>query len=133
MSVQLFNGPLTNTNKFSKWLELVNGELSLTWQLTTSGGPTLLTWFLQYTDDPTGASPVISQEVDEQDTGKGVVSMAKVTRTFNENNATTGLSDGSHVLSTQFTRQPQYARVAMLASAGAAVVKLTASSGNLVP
>lgn len=133
MSVQLFNGTLSGAFQASAWLLLTAEELPLTWQLTTSSGPTVVKFFLEFTDDPTkGASTIAAREVDEQDTGNGVITMAKVIRTFNENGLTTGLADGAHVLSTQFVRQGAYARVQVEVTSGAATLKLTASSGTLV-
>lgn len=133
MSVPLFKSTLNGAFQPSSWL-LINGqEVPLVWQLTTSSGPTVILYFLEFTDDPTkGAATIAAREVDEQDTGNGVVTMAKVTRTFNENGATTGLADGSHVLATQFVRQGSYVRVQAKVTAGAATLTLTASTGQTV-
>jgi hypothetical protein len=133
MSVQLFNGTVPGAFAPSQWLLLDSEQLTLTWQLVTTGGPTVVLFFLEFTSDPTqGANTVAAREVDEQDTGNGVVLMAKVTRQFDENNASTGLADGTHVLSTQFVRQAPFVRVQMEVTAGAATLLLTAASGSLV-
>ena len=132
MSVQLFNATLGGALQPSSWLLITGEEVPLVWELTTNGGPTVIQFFLEFTDDPTkGAATIAAREVDEQDTGNGVVTMAKVTRTFNENGLTTGLADGSHKLATQFVRQGSYVRVQVQVTAGAASLTLTASSGSL--
>jgi hypothetical protein len=127
--VLLFNGTLGAGFKPSSWLQIAAEEITLAFHLVTSGGPTTINWFLEFTDDPTG-TPIASREVDEQDTGNGVVTMSKVLRTFKENGGA-ALADGVHDLSTQFTRQTPYVRLQIQVTAGVAAAKITSSTGSL--
>ena len=128
--VLMFNGTLGAGFKASSWLQIAAEEVTLAFHLATSTGPTAINWFLEFSDDPTPKSPIASREVDEQDTGNGVITMSKVLRTFKENGGA-NLADGTHDLSAQFTRQAPYVRFQIQVTTGAATAKVTSSTGSI--
>jgi hypothetical protein len=136
VSEQLFKAPLTGTFKPSRYLLLTADEMTLFWTLVTvkGGDPgTVVEWYLEFTDNPVVKNATWFREVDEQDTGLGVVKMSKAVRTFNENNASTGLQDGTHLLSTQLVRKAPFGRVQARVTAGAATATITTPSGSTPP
>lgn len=130
MAILLFNKPLTGAFVPTIWLTITAEQLTLAFHLVTSGGPTAVDFYLEFTDDPTGPAPVASREVDNQDTGNGAITMSKVIRTFQENGGAK-LTDGTHDLERQFPCQPPFARLQIRVSAGAATARITSSSGEL--
>lgn len=110
---------------------MIEGErVTLQWKITTVD-PVTLVWYLEFTDgDPNDSATDWFREVDEQDTGAGVVSMAAVLRTFNDNGGTAGLAAGGK-FSCQFVRQAQFVHIVMRASVGGANVTITAPFGSL--
>lgn len=125
----LKNKTLTGNFVPSQALFMSSTDLTLFWTLVTSGGPSTVEFYLEFSDDPTNASNWF-QEVDEQDTGVGVVKMSKAIRTFYEN-AGAALADGTHRLCTQFVRRAQFARIQSRVTAGAAVANIVAPFGSL--
>lgn len=94
---------------------------------------TIITWYLEFTDgNPNDSSTEWFREVDEQDAGAGVVTMAEVTREFIDNagNAAGGLSAGTFRFSCQFVRQAQFVRLQAVSNA-AVVVTVSAPFGSL--
>jgi hypothetical protein len=136
VSVILFKPKsLTNVFKPSGYLLLTADEMTLFWTLATLKGldpATVVEWYVEFTADPTGKTPVWFREVDEQDTGLGVVKMSKAVRTFNENNAT-GLADATHNLSTQLVRKAPFGRVQARVTAGAAIATIIVPAGSTPP
>lgn len=130
MPIQLFNKPLTGSFVPSGPLGLTADQLTLAFHLVTTGGPTAVDFYIEFTDDPTPKVPIWSREVDEQDTGNGAVTMSKVIRTFQEEGGAK-LADGTHDLSCQFSRQAPFARLQIRVSAGAASALITSSSGEI--
>lgn len=129
-SVTLYsNKTLTGAFQPSDFLMLAGAEMTLFWKLTTTGGPTTVEFYLEFTDDPTGKTPSWFQEVDEQDTGVGVIKMSKTVRTFYENGGA-ALADGVHRLSTQFVRKAPFGRIQARVTAGAASALVTTPSGS---
>lgn len=128
--ISLFNGKLPAAFAPTVWMTVVGDKIPLTFHLVTSGGPTAVDFYLEFTDDPTLKVPVASREVDEQDIGNGVVTMSKVIRTFQENNGGT-LQNGTHDLSCQFVRLAPFARLQIRASAGTAIAKIDCSAGQV--
>lgn len=107
-------------------LTLVAEQLTLFWTLVTTGGPTTVVWFVEFSDDLDDWF----QEVDEQDIGSGNVKMSVALRTFQENGGA-GLADGTHTLSTQLVRRAQFARVQVKVTAGAAKATVVAPTGEV--
>ena len=105
--------------------------MSLQWTLVTTGGPTTVNYYLEFTDEnPNDSASAWFREVDEADNGTGTVKMSKVVRTFAENGGAS-LADGTHQLSCQFVRQAQFVRLQVSVSAGAAVVTIDAPFGSI--
>lgn len=127
MVVTLLQKALNGSFQASGYVMITNNMLTLDWDITSSGGPTTLQWYLEFTSDPINGK--WHREVDEQDAGKGVVSMAEVVRTF-VNNGGTALADGTVGYSTQFTRQEAFARIQARVTAGAATVVVTCPSST---
>lgn len=121
MSVTLVNGTLTGSFVASKYVLLPSDKLTLAFHLVTSGGPSAVQWFPEFSDD------LVSwfREVAEEDAAGGVVLMPKTIRTFADN-AGTQLADGTHDLSVQLIRQGKFARLQMAVTAGAATALVTA-------
>jgi len=117
---------LTSGVKASQPLMLVGGVLTLDFMLVTTSGPSTVTFYLEFSED----NKTWYREVAEEDAGKGVVQMPKVVRTITDNNSTT-LADGTHLVSCQFTRQAQFARVQAAVAVGACVMSLSAPFGTL--
>jgi len=112
----------------SKGLMIAGDTLTLNFLLACSGGPSTVTFFLEFSED----GKTWFAEVAEEDAGKGVVSMPKVVRTLADNNATNIADNAAFAISCQFKRRMLIARVQMAVSAGAAVVtSLTAPYGTI--
>lgn len=112
--------------KPSKGLMLSGDTLTLNFLMACSGGPSTVTFFLEFSEDAT----TWFAEVAEEDAGKGVVSMPKVIRTLTDNNSTAIADNAAFAVSCQFKRRMLMARVQMAVSAGACVVtSLTAPYG----
>lgn len=127
MSVVIFKQKVLNgTFRPSQPLLLTSGEMTLFWSVVASAGPTTLQFYLEFSDDQV----TWFQEVDEQDTGSGVVKMSKAIRTFYENGGA-ALANGTHKLSTQFVRKAPFARVQARVTAGAAQINVTAPAGSI--
>ena len=114
---------LTLTGSFvpSRYVLIPAEKLTLAFHLVTSGGPSTVSWFPEFSDDLT----TWFREVAEEDAAGGIVLMPKTIRTFADN-AGTQLADGTHDLSVQLVRQGKFARLQMLVSAGAATAEVTA-------
>lgn len=124
MSTTIFNAALTGAFVASKPTQLVNEELTLDFTLVTTGGPTTVNWFPEFSEDLKNWF----REVAEEDAGKGVISMPKAVRTFADNGGTQ-LSDGTHLLSVQLVRQKPFARIQIEVTAGAATAQVNAVNG----
>lgn len=111
----------------SRTLMISGGKVTLDFLLACSGGPSTVTFFLEYSENGVDWFA----EVAEEDAGKGVVSMPKVIRTFADNNGTTIANNAAFAVTCQFKRLAQLVRVQMAVSAGACVVtRLTAPFGT---
>jgi hypothetical protein len=120
------NVALTAGYVASKGLVLSGDTLTLNFLLKCSGGPSTVTYFLEFSED----GVTWYAEVAEEDAGKGVVSMPKVVRTFADNNGTAIADNAAFAVSCQFKRRMLMARVQMAASAGTVLVtSLTAPYG----
>jgi hypothetical protein len=127
VSVVLMNSvTLTSGVKASSSLLLSGNSLTLDFLLVTSAGPSTVTYYLEFSED----NKVWYREVAEEDASKGVVLMPKVVRTFSDNNST-NLADGTHLVSCQFTRRAQFARVQAAVAVGACKMSLSAPFGQL--
>lgn len=126
MSASLFKGKLIGSFRASQSLLIAANTVTLDWQIVSSGGPTTLQWYMEFSDD----NADWHRELAEEDTGSGVVSMTVVVRTFHENGGA-ALADGTHKLNAQFVRRAQFVRVQMRVTAGAAQVTLTAPFGDV--
>lgn len=115
MAVTLFKKALTGNFQASGYTQISAERLTLDFDFTTSGGPSTLQFYLEFASDPINGP--WRRELAEEDTGKGVVSMPEVIRTFATNNAT-DLADGAHHFSTQFRRQEAFARIQSRITAG---------------
>jgi hypothetical protein len=114
-------------NTASSALVIVGDTLTLDFDLNCSGGPTTVTFFLEFSED----NATWFAEVAEEDAGKGVVSMPKVVRTFADNNGTAIANNASFRASCQFKRRAPLVRVQMAVTAGACTVSsLTAPYGT---
>lgn len=121
MSVVIVNRTLTGSFVPSTYVLLPSDKLTLNFHLDTSGGPSTVNWYPEYSDDLL----TWSREVAEEDAAGGVVLMPKTIRTFADN-AGTQLADGAHDLNVQLVRQGKFARLQMRVSAGAATAVVTA-------
>jgi hypothetical protein len=115
VAVTLFRKALTGTFQATGYTLLACGQLTLDFDFAVSGGPSTIEWYLEFASDPINGP--WRRELAEEDTGKGVVSMPLVVRTFADNNGTT-LTNGTYGLSSQFRRQEAFARVQMRITAG---------------
>jgi hypothetical protein len=121
VSVVIFNGTLVAGFVATRYVLLPADKLTLAFHLVTSGGPSTVRWFPEYSDD----LATWSREVAEEDAAGGVVLMPKTIRTFADN-AGTQLADGTHDLSVQLIRQGKFARLQMQVSAGASTAIVVA-------
>lgn len=124
MGVQIFNQTLTGSFEPSSSVLLNLDRWSLLFKLVVTGGATAVQFYFEFSED------LITwfHEIDEQDIGNGVVSQAKVVRTFKENGGA-NLAIGTHNLSGQYPRQAKFARLQMAASGGTAVATVTSQFG----
>ena len=125
MSVVIFNGTLVAGFVPTKYVLLPADKLTLAFHLVTSGGPSTVRWFPEYSDDLV----TWSREVAEEDAAGGVVLMPKTIRTFADN-AGTQLADGTHDLSVQLIRQGKFARLQVQVAAGASTAIVTADGSS---
>lgn len=124
MSLQLFKKLLTTSYVASSPIAIDSDDLTLFFDLTLSGGPTTVDFYLEYTDDdPTDSATTWRQEVDEVDVA-GAVTHNIVTRTFG------ALADGTYNLALQFTRRAPYARLQIKGSVGGGLAIVTAPFGS---
>jgi hypothetical protein len=115
-------------NTASKGLLVTSGAVTLDFLLACSGGPSTVTFFLEFSED----NIKWFTEVAEEDGGGGVVLMPKVVRTFADNNGVSIADNPAFAVSCQFTRRAPFVRVQMAVSAGVCVVtSLTAPYGTL--
>lgn len=111
----------------SRTLMISGGIVTLDFLLACSGGPSTVTFFLEYSENGVDWFA----EVAEEDGSKGVVLMPKVIRTFADNNSTAIANNAVFAVSCQFKRLAQLARVQMAVSAGACIVtRLTSPFGT---
>lgn len=127
MGAQIFNKTLTGSFVPSQSVILNADRWSLLFDLTITGSATAVSFYFEFSDDLENWY----QEVDEQDVGNGVVSQAKVVRTFKENGGA-NLAVGAHKLSGQYPRQSKFARVQLSATGGTAVAVVTSQFGTAV-
>jgi len=126
--LQLFNKALTGSFQPSAPTLITAGQLNLDFDFTASAGPSTIQWYLEFASDPKNGP--WRREIAEEDTGKGVVSMPIVVRTFASNNSTT-LADGTYNLSAQLRRQESFARVQICITAGVcAAMTITDPNGS---
>lgn len=132
MSVLLFDSTLNNTFQPTKPLMLADGTLALAFLVVVTGGVSAaVQFYLEYTDgNPNDKNTQWFREVDEQDTGSGVIMMSQTIRTFQLNNGG-NLPAGTYGFSPQFKRLAQFSRVQISVAAGAATAKVLAPFGSL--
>lgn len=128
----IFNQDLTGSFVATRSLLITADEVTLFWTLVTAGeNPVFVEFYLEFcVGDPTNDTNWF-REVDEEDTGDGVVNMAKVIRTFHENGGA-GLAAGTHRLSTQFLRNAPMVRLQVrINGGGSATATIVSASGEL--
>jgi hypothetical protein len=115
-------------NTASKAIVITSGAVTLDFLLNCSAGPSIVTFFLEFSED----GKTWFAEVADEDSGNGVVLMPKVVRTFADNNGVSIADNAAFAVCCQFTRRAPIVRVQMAASAGTVVVtSLTAPFGSL--
>ncbi len=126
--VVIFKKALTGAFVASGYTIITGGILTLDFDFTTTGGPSTIDWYLEFSSDPINGP--WRREVAEEDAGQGAVLMPLVIRKFADN-AGTQLTDGTYGISTQFRRQEAFARVQSRITAGAcASFKITDPNGS---
>jgi len=121
----LFDAPLTNAFKPSKWIAIVSREFTFDFDLVAAGGPSTVQYYLEFANIPGGPA---YREIAQEDTGSGVVQMPIVIRTFTDNNGT-NLADGTYHFDTEYVRRHRLVRVQIQATAGTVRAKITAPFG----
>lgn len=116
----LFDGIVTSGFVPSKSFAITARRVTLRWEITVSGAPASLSWYLEFGGDPTGAW---FAETAEEDQGNGAVKMPAVVRQMTPEGGG-NLPVGTTRLSTQFVREEQLARV-QFSSSGSVRLKLT--------
>jgi hypothetical protein len=120
VSIQLFRGTLIEGNR-----------VVFRFKLVVTGTPSaVIQYYLEFGDDP-APDGVWYREVAEEDQGGGNVLQPIVVRTL-EGPASAALPAGTYLLSAQFRREEQMARLQIKASAGAVVAVVTAPFGQII-
>jgi hypothetical protein len=120
---------LTTGTTSSQALMLVAGDLEIEFDLTCSGGPSTVKYYIEYSEDLV----TWFREVAEEDAGRGIVLMPKALRTLADNGSTT-IADNPHFkASCQFVRKAPFARVQMSATAGTVVVNSVTAPFGMGP
>lgn len=120
---------LTTGTTSSLALMLVAGDLEIEFDLTCSGGPSTVKYYIEYSEDLV----TWFREVAEEDAGRGIVLMPKALRTLADNGSTT-IADNPHFkASCQFVRKAPFARVQMSATAGTVVVNSVTAPFGMGP
>lgn len=128
MSLLLMRGQVLTTGTTSSLaLMLVADDLQIDFDLNCSGGPSIVTYYIEYSEDLV----TWFREVAEENSGKGVVLMPAALRTLADSNSAVIANNASFKASCQFTRQAPFARIQMSAPMGTvAVNSVVAASGN---
>jgi hypothetical protein len=127
MSLQLFNGALTNAFQPSSPSAVRNDTIVVDFALaianvvTPPGTAASIEWYFEFTElDPNAAGATWAREVAEEDVGQGDVRMSFVVRRFAAQAAETDLPPGTYRVSTQFKRAHAFYRVQIRVAAGGA-------------
>ncbi len=113
----IFNAPLTSAFKPTRAFMIESNEITFYHDLVIATAAMSVEWYMEFSDNPGGASPVWRREIAEEDAGGGVVLMPEVVRTFADNGGTT-LSVGTHNLDAEFKRRNKFCRVQIRATGG---------------
>jgi hypothetical protein len=130
MSLILMRGQaLTTGTTSSLALMLVDDELEIDFDLNCSGGPSIVTYYIEYSEDLV----VWFREVAEENAGKGVVLMPAALRTLADSGSAVIANNTSFRASCQFTRQAQFARIQMSAATGTVSVNSVVAEKGIGP
>lgn len=130
MSLILMRGQVLTTGTTSSLaLMLVADDLQIDFDLNCSAGPSIVTYYIEYSEDLV----TWFREIAEENAGKGVVLMPAALRTLADVNSATIANNASFRASCQFTRQAQFARIQMSAAAGTVVINSVVAAVGLGP
>lgn len=131
--MQLYKANLSTRFKPTLPLQVAAGTLPLNFLIAvplSTPAPAAVVWYLEFTEgNPNDPTTQWFREVDEQDTGDGVVTMAYVTRTFQLNGGG-NLSVGTYAFSAHLKRITPFARLQIAVTAGSASATITSMLGT---
>lgn len=129
-TLKLFEADCQTTYHESKAFLINADAVTLDWNIVVTAGPSLVEWYMEFTsDNPLSSSATWYREVAEEDGGNGVTLMPEVTRKFTSNGVSTGLTAGTHNLSTQLIRKHRYVHLKIRCNTGRATVTVVAPFG----